>query len=104
MRTLIRNGYIIAGPRNVLGRGYVCLDSRVVSDLGEGDPPLSLVETTDYEVDASGCAVLPGFINAHTHIFQVLLKGLGCGLSLEEWAESVIWPALELLTLDDLYV
>lgn len=38
-------------------------------------------------------AVLPGFVNAHTHSPMVLFKGLADDLPLMEWLNDHIWPA-----------
>lgn len=38
-------------------------------------------------------ALLPGFINAHTHAAMSLLKGLADDLPLMEWLQGHIWPA-----------
>ncbi|WML92482.1 TRZ/ATZ family hydrolase [Thiothrix lacustris] len=38
-------------------------------------------------------AVLPGFINAHTHVAMALLKGLADDLPLMDWLQNHIWPA-----------
>lgn len=38
-------------------------------------------------------ALLPGFINAHTHAAMTLFRGLADDLPLMEWLEKHIWPA-----------
>ena len=38
-------------------------------------------------------AVVPGFINAHTHAAMSLLKGLADDLPLDQWLNEHIWPA-----------
>ena len=38
-------------------------------------------------------AVMPGFINAHTHSPMSLLKGLADDLPLMDWLQNHIWPA-----------
>ena len=51
-------------------------DGRVV-DLGHLTPlPGEAV------IDASGCVVMPGWVNTHHHLFQSLLKGVPAGLDL----------------------
>jgi 8-oxoguanine deaminase len=42
-------------------------------------------------VDASGCAIYPGLINTHHHLFQTMLKGViaGIDLPLEGWLREV---------------
>jgi len=56
------------------------------------------------KIDAKGeKAILPGFVNSHTHSAMILLRGFGEGLSLKDWLEKVIWPLEEKLTEDDVY-
>ncbi|AHE98392.1 TRZ/ATZ family hydrolase [Thioalkalivibrio paradoxus] len=38
-------------------------------------------------------ALLPGFVNAHTHAAMTLLRGVGGDLPLMEWLEQHVWPA-----------
>ncbi|NPU82971.1 MAG: amidohydrolase [Syntrophaceae bacterium] len=44
-------------------------------------------------LDATGCAVLPGLVNTHTHAAMVCFRGLADDLPLMEWLERHIWPA-----------
>jgi len=37
-------------------------------------------------------ALLPGFVNAHTHVAMTLLRGLGEETPLKDWLEKHIWP------------
>jgi len=56
------------------------------------------------EIDAKGeKAVLPGFVNCHTHAAMSLLRGYGDDLNLKEWLENKIWPLEAKLTQDDIY-
>ncbi len=43
-------------------------------------------------IDASGSVVLPGLVDAHTHLFQVAARGLGDGLGLAEWLGTHMIP------------
>jgi 5-methylthioadenosine/S-adenosylhomocysteine deaminase len=55
----------------------------------------------DWEViDATGCAVIPGLINAHTHLYQNFLKGLNDGLPLVDWCDCVLFPAADVIHAD----
>src|SRR5580658_8705263 len=38
-------------------------------------------------------AVLPGFINSHTHIPMNVFRGLADDLELMDWLNNYIWPA-----------
>lgn len=44
-------------------------------------------------IQLSEHAILPGFINAHTHSPMVLLRGLADDLTLMDWLTNHIWPA-----------
>lgn len=43
-------------------------------------------------LDASGCAVMPGLVQAHVHLCQALFRGMADGLPLLEWLRRRIWP------------
>ena len=36
--------------------------------------------------------VIPGLINAHTHVAMIKFRGLGVGLPTDYWLKKVIWP------------
>lgn len=43
-------------------------------------------------IDASGCVVMPGIVQAHVHLCQVLFRGMADDLPLLDWLEKRIWP------------
>src|SRR3954463_3174496 len=43
-------------------------------------------------LDARGCAVTPGLVQAHVHLCQVLFRGRADDLPLLEWLKQRIWP------------
>jgi 5-methylthioadenosine/S-adenosylhomocysteine deaminase len=44
-------------------------------------------------IDASGMAVLPGFVNAHTHAAMALFRGIADDRDLMDWLQNFIFPA-----------
>jgi len=44
-------------------------------------------------IDASGCIVMPGLINTHTHLPMVCFRGMADDLPLMEWLTKHIFPA-----------
>jgi 5-methylthioadenosine/S-adenosylhomocysteine deaminase len=43
-------------------------------------------------LDARGCAVIPGFVQAHVHLSQTLMRGMADDLPLLEWLRGRVWP------------
>ncbi|MBX3287821.1 MAG: amidohydrolase [Acidobacteria bacterium] len=54
-------------------------------------------------VNAAGKAVIPGLINAHTHIPMVLFRGISDDLDLNDWLTRFIFPA-EAKNVDEAFV
>ncbi len=44
-------------------------------------------------IDASGCIVMPGLVNTHTHLPMVCFRGMADDLPLMEWLTGYIFPA-----------
>jgi len=86
--------------------GYVYTDGEVTeADIGVSDgciEELGDVEDADRIIDASGCLVLPGLVNAHTHSSMTLFRGYADDLPLETWLEEHIWPVEAHLKPDDI--
>jgi 5-methylthioadenosine/S-adenosylhomocysteine deaminase len=53
-------------------------------------------------VDLGDCILLPGFVNAHAHAAMSLLRGVGNGLSLDDWLRKEVWPIEERLSEKDM--
>ena len=44
------------------------------------------------ELDLNSCALIPGFVNTHTHSPMSLLRGVAEDLPFDEWLKNHIWP------------
>ncbi|WP_128905987.1 amidohydrolase [Halorubrum amylolyticum] len=53
-------------------------------------------------LDADGGLVIPGLVNAHTHVAMTLLRGYADDKPLDPWLREDIWPAEAELTPDDI--
>jgi len=53
-------------------------------------------------IDATDCIVMPGLINAHTHLPMSYMRGLADDLPLDKWLKDYIWPAEDKLLNDEL--
>ena len=82
MSLLLRGGWLVTqNPARELVRADVRIEGDRIAAVG------AVRESADEEIDTSGCAVLPGFINAHTHVANTLLRGVADDVPLERMLE-----------------
>lgn len=101
----IINGRVLTmdAERTVLDRGTVLIEDRQISQVGNTED----VRVPDGAeiVDAAGMAVLPGFINTHTHVPQILLRGgASHDRGLLDWLFNVLYPGLAVYTPEDIRI
>jgi 5-methylthioadenosine/S-adenosylhomocysteine deaminase len=96
---LIHSGTVLTMDEDmrVLSPGYVLTRGERIARVEAGHPPEDLLDTADCAIDASGQSVLPGLINAHTHLYQSFLKGLNDRLDLVDWCAEVLFPAADVI-------
>ena len=82
---------------SVLSPGYVVVRDERIAAVEAGDPPPELLLAATRVIDAGGQIVLPGLINAHTHLYQTFLKGRDDTLSLVDWCKEVLFPSADVL-------
>ena len=76
--------------RRVIDPGAVAITGDRI--VGVGTPNDLGRYRADRTIDATGSAVLPGFVDTHQHLFQYLMRGLGEGLELWPWLSDFMWP------------
>src|ERR1700685_2319735 len=88
MDTLLRGGTVVTcDAQDRVCRGDVLVKGRQIARVGKFPVP-----DPARIVDASGCAILAGVVQAHVHLCQVLMRGLADDLPLLEWLRHRIWP------------
>jgi len=73
----------------VYENGMMITEDRQITYIGK---QLSAIADVDQVVDLKGKWVLPGLVNAHSHILMTLLRGSGDDMLLKPWLETKIWP------------
>jgi len=96
MSTLRVAGGRVLRPDFSVARADVLLDQDAGEILDVGD-----TDAGDETLDAAGCLVMPGLVNAHTHAAMTLLRGYADDKPLERWLQEDIWPAEAELTAED---
>ncbi|WP_058367586.1 amidohydrolase [Haloparvum sedimenti] len=95
---------VIAGGRVLRPDGRVTEDDVLVdADAGTIEAVGPDLEG-DRRLDAEGGVVMPGLVNAHTHVAMTLLRGYADDKELDAWLQEDIWPAEAELTPEDVEV
>jgi 5-methylthioadenosine/S-adenosylhomocysteine deaminase len=91
---LIEGGTLVAmdPARTVAPRDVLVRDGRIAWIGARGRAPRAARGVKRARLDAAGSAVLPGFVQAHVHLCQVLFRGLADDLPLLAWLRERIWP------------
>ena len=76
----------------IVENGWIAVEDGHIAAYGEGQAPAALVAGAREHLDADGHVVMPGMVNAHTHLFQTFFRGLADDLALLDWLEQCIWP------------
>ncbi len=103
---LIENGAVLpmAEPFQVLDPGYVAISGDRLVAVGAGQPPAEMRAQASRIVDATNMAVLPGLVNAHTHLFQTFIRGLADDKTLLPWLRAAIWPVGQAMMAEEAYL
>ncbi len=90
---LLVNGWVVT--MNALGelipQGAVAVKGRNIVAVGPSDVVLTGWNAPEV-VDCQGAAILPGLINAHSHVPMSLLRGLADDLRLDVWLFGYMLP------------
>jgi 5-methylthioadenosine/S-adenosylhomocysteine deaminase len=89
-RRIIKDGGIAIGDGRILSVG-------TTEDISAGYGGEEII-------DGRGMVAIPGLINAHTHMYQDLLRGLGDDMALMEWLRNMLLPNNAAVTPEDAYV
>ena len=100
---LISNAVVITMDkgRRVLWDGAIAIRDGLIIEVGETNTLRTKYPQVEERIDASGKLLLPGYINAHTHIAMALFRGLYTGNPSSIY--SVMFPIEESLEPEDVY-
>jgi 5-methylthioadenosine/S-adenosylhomocysteine deaminase len=80
------------GWTELIDDGFVAIKDGVISAQGTMD---ELPDTMNAQriIDGTGCLLMPGLVNTHTHAPMTLFRGLADDLELMTWLNEYIFPA-----------
>jgi len=96
MTTLEIVGGRVLRPDMTVERADVLADQETGEILAVGDIPAG-----DESLDATDGLVIPGLVNAHTHVAMALLRGYADDKPLGDWLREDIWPVEGVLEPED---
>jgi 5-methylthioadenosine/S-adenosylhomocysteine deaminase len=83
----------------VLENAVVGVEGDRIAYLGEKAPSWDAA----YRIDGRGCLLIPGLINAHTHVAMTVMRGSADDLLLMDWLRDKVWPMEMVMSDDDRY-
>jgi 5-methylthioadenosine/S-adenosylhomocysteine deaminase len=105
MSLLIEHGAILTmdAAATVHAPGWLLVEGTRIAAVGAGAAPDQVRAAAGRTINAAGMVVLPGLVNGHTHLEQILARGVGDGRPLIRWLKEVIWPLEAAMTPEDVY-
>ncbi len=103
MNTVIRNGLLIPMDESCEHRSLradIAIEGDQIRYIGN----IPAAFRADRTIDAEGKIVLPGLVNAHTHLSMGLLRNYADDMELFDWLNNRIWPVEGKLTPEDVYI
>jgi len=91
---VIHNGTLVTVDADfrVIEGGLICIKDGVIARIAAA-PAGALPPPAAETIDAAGGMVLPGLVNAHTHLPMTLFRGLADDLPLAVWLNEQMFPA-----------
>ncbi|MGI8789175.1 MAG: amidohydrolase family protein [Pyrinomonadaceae bacterium] len=91
---IVQNGMVVTMDANkrVIENGAVAVSKNEIVAVGTADE-IARKFKSKQTIDAQGKVVIPGLINAHTHVPMSLFRGIADDLDLQEWLTKYIFPA-----------
>src|SRR6201992_3667875 len=91
---LVVQGTVVTmdGAKRILDDGAIAVQG-AASAACDSTATIDASDEPDKVIDARGGLILPGLINAHTHMSMSLFRGLADDLSLDDWLNKYIFPA-----------
>ena len=101
MNILIKNASILTmnGENEVLKNASIAVENDRIKYIGEVPEDFK----ADKVIDGAKKVVMPGIINAHTHMAMSLFRNYADDLPLWEWLSEKIWPIEDKLAGEDVY-
>lgn len=100
MKILIENANLLSmADEEKIYKSNVCIEDGIIVKISDNSEYFNY----DKKIDASNKLVMPGLINAHTHVGMSFFRNYSDDVSLMTWLNKKIWPLEDKLTEEDVY-
>ena len=76
----------------------ILIEDNYISKVVPADVEIAVPEGAEV-VDCTGKAVLPGFVNMHTHAGMAMMRGVGEDIAFHEWIKMIKIPIVAMMIL-----
>jgi 5-methylthioadenosine/S-adenosylhomocysteine deaminase len=99
---LVANATVVTmdAQRRVIANGAVGVRNGTIAAVGDAGQ-VAAQGTWDEVIDASGSAVMPGFINSHTHGCMLFGRTIGYDQAFDSWLPETQLPMMRAMDLGD---
>src|SRR3954471_14437760 len=96
--TVFEADWICPASSPPLAAAAIAVENGRIVDIGVGLP------LTGERIHLPGCAIVPGFVNAHAHLELTILRGFLEDLEFIRWIKTVTASKRETLSRDDMLI
>jgi 5-methylthioadenosine/S-adenosylhomocysteine deaminase len=93
---VIKNGIIITQDPldTIMYKGGIAVHESKIIEINDTEK-IAATYRGSREIDASGMAILPGFVNTHFHFSQNFMKGTQDNLNFLDWIDKISFPRIK---------
>ena len=82
----------LSAKMEIIDDALIGIQDGTLTRVGKRDPAEKALSASKI-IDATGCLILPGLVNTHTHLPMVCFRGMADDLPLTDWLTHHIFPA-----------
>lgn len=102
MTTIVRCARALTGGKHVRDFSFAVQGDRIAACGAYGDLAKRFPDA-ELRSHGEGVAVVPGFINGHSHAYQILMRGWADDLPFARWRSDALYRIVPQLSPDDVY-
>jgi cytosine/adenosine deaminase-related metal-dependent hydrolase len=103
-KLLVKNAFLVTmAPQQMQPfTGYLVVDAGgKLAEVGSGEPPKNLAANKTW--DAHGEWIIPGFLSAHSHLWQSAFRGIAADKTLPGWIDGLYDQRARFAKAEDFY-